>query len=170
MTVEDCEAVSRTVSPVLDVADPIAHAYRLEVSSPGMDRPLVRSSDFGRYAGHRVKVELAMPVAGRRRFKGTLVGVEGSCVRIQQEGAPGEAAEDVLLPIMDIAEAKLVLTDALIAEALKRGKAAERAARRRPSRRSAGSDAETEMTKAKPETNLEMNIEARPAGNDNEGV
>jgi ribosome maturation factor RimP len=170
MTVEDCEAVSRAVSPVLDVADPIDRAYRLEVSSPGMDRPLVRSSDFERYAGHRVKVELALPVAGRRRFKGTLLGVEGSCVRIRQDGAPGEAVEDVILPIVDIAEAKLVLTDALIAEALKRGKAAERAARRGPSRRGAGLDAEIEMTKAKLETNLETNIGARPVGNDNEGV
>jgi ribosome maturation factor RimP len=167
MTVEDCEAVSRTVSPVLDVADPIAHAYRLEVSSPGMDRPLVRSSDFERYAGHRVKIELAMPVAGRRRFKGTLVGIEGSSVHIRQEGGAGEAAEDVLLPVMDIAEARLLLTDALIAEALKRGKAAERAARRGPSRRSTGSNTETEMAEAKSETNLETNMAARPAGNDN---
>jgi ribosome maturation factor RimP len=167
MTVEDCEAVSRTVSPVLDVADPIAHAYRLEVSSPGMDRPLVRSSDFERYAGHRVKVELAMPIAGRRRFKGTLVGIEDSCVHIRQDGATGEAAEDVLLPIMDIAEARLLLTDALIAEALKRGKAAERAVRRGPSRRSTESNPETEMAEAKPETKLETNMAARPAGNDN---
>ena len=169
MTVEDCEAVSRAVSPALDVADPIERAYRLEVSSPGMDRPLVRSSDFERYAGHRVKVELAVPVSGRRRFKGTLVGLEGSCVRLRQEGVSGEAAEEVLLPIMDVAEAKLVLTDALITEALKRGKAAERAARRGASIRSAGSDAETE-SKAKLETSLETNIGARPAGNDNEGV
>ena len=123
MTVEDCETVSRALSPVLDVADPIDHAYRLEVSSPGLDRPLVRSSDFERYAGHRVKVELAMPLAGRRRFKGTLLGIENSCARVRQDESQGQPA-DVLLPIGDMAEAKLVLTDALIAESLKRGKAA----------------------------------------------
>src|SRR6187402_2251115 len=81
MTVEDCEAISRALSPVLDAANPIDHGYRLEVSSPGLDRPLVRSSDFDRYAGHRVKVELAMPIAGRRRFKGILLGVENACAR-----------------------------------------------------------------------------------------
>src|SRR6185312_3907418 len=93
MTVEDCEEVSRAVSPVLDVADPIDRAYRLEVSSPGMDRPLVRSSDFERYAGHRVKVELGAPLAGRRRFKGTLLGLEGSRVRIRPDDGSGAGTE-----------------------------------------------------------------------------
>src|SRR5499427_994261 len=130
MTVEDCEAVSRALSPVLDVADPIDRAYRLEVSSPGMDRPLVRRSDFERFAGHRLKVEMAAATDGRRRFHGLLLGVEGEAARIRRDdAAPGEATE-LLLPIEEIAEAKLVLTEALIAESLRRGKAAEPAARR----------------------------------------
>ena len=124
MTIEDCETVSRALSPVLDVADPIDRAYRLEVSSPGIDRPLVRRSDFERYAGNRVKIEMAVAVEGRRRFRGFLLGADGDGARIRRDDAtPGETAE-VLLPIDDMAEAKLVLTDALIAESLRRGKAA----------------------------------------------
>jgi ribosome maturation factor RimP len=131
MSVEDCEAVSRALSPVLDVADPIDRAYRLEVSSPGMDRPLVRRSDFERFAGHRLKVEMAAAIDGRRRFHGLLLGVEGEAARIRRDdAAPGEATE-IVLPIEDMAEAKLVVTDALIAESLRRGKAAQREARRR---------------------------------------
>jgi ribosome maturation factor RimP len=130
MTVEDCEAVSRSLSPVLDVADPIDRPYRLEVSSPGMDRPLVRRSDFARFAGHRIKVEMAVAIDGRRRFRGVLLGVEDGAARLRRDdAAPGEA-DEVLLPIEEMAEAKLVLTDSLIAESLRRGKAAERAARR----------------------------------------
>src|SRR6266576_3999298 len=74
MTVEDCEAVSRALSPVLDIADPIDRGYRLEISSPGIDRPLVRRSDFDRYAGNVLKVEMSVAVDGRRRFRGLLVG------------------------------------------------------------------------------------------------
>jgi ribosome maturation factor RimP len=126
MTIDDCEAVSRALSPVLDVADPIGRPYRLEISSPGMDRPLVRRSDFERYCGQRIKVEMAAAVEGRRRFRGVLLGTQGDTVRLHREDtAPGERAE-ALLPIENIAEAKLMLSDALIAEALKRGKAAER--------------------------------------------
>jgi ribosome maturation factor RimP len=160
MTVEDCEAVSRAVSPVLDVADPIDHAYRLEVSSPGMDRPLVRSSDFERYAGHRVKVELGAPLAGRRRFKGTLLGLERSCVRIRPDDGRGAGAEDVVLPIDDVAEAKLVLTDTLIAEALKRRKAAERAAQRGDSSRGSELDADD---------GISQNQARRQPGSDHKG-
>lgn len=126
MTIDDCEAVSRALSPVFDVEDPIDRAYRLEISSPGIDRPLVRRSDFARYAGHVVKVEMAMPIDGRRRFRGVLLGVEGDAARIRRDNAgPGEAA-DVVLPIEEMTEARLVLTDALVAELLKRGKAAAR--------------------------------------------
>jgi ribosome maturation factor RimP len=127
MTIEDCEDVSRALSPVLDVADPLDAAYRLEISSPGIDRPLVRRSDFERFAGHQIKVEMEVPVAGRRRFRGLLIGAQGeaACIR-RDDAAPDEA--EVLLPIGDMAEARLVLTDALIAESLRRGKAAERAA------------------------------------------
>ncbi len=130
MTVEDCEAVSRALSPVLDVADPIERAYRLEVSSPGLDRPLVRRSDFERFAGHQVKIELATAIDGRRRFRGLLLGVDGDRARLRGDDAASGEATEVSLPIEDMAEARLVLTDALIAESLRRGKAAERAARR----------------------------------------
>ena len=126
MTVEDCEAVSRALSPVLDVADPIDRAYRLEISSPGMDRPLVRRSDFERFAGHELKVELAVAIDGRRRFRGLLLGVDGEAARIRRHDAAPDEADEVLLPIEDMAEAKLVLTDALIAESLRRGKESRR--------------------------------------------
>jgi ribosome maturation factor RimP len=122
MNVDDCEAVSRALSPVLDVADLIDRAYRLEISSPGLDRPLVRRSDFERYAGQLVKIEMATPIDGRRRFRGTLIGVEEDNARIRRDdAAEGEAAE-IALPIGEMDEAKLVLTDALIAQSLRRGK------------------------------------------------
>jgi ribosome maturation factor RimP len=129
MSIDDCEAVSRALSPVLDVADPVDRAYRLEISSPGLDRPLVRRSDFERHAGSAVKVEMAVPIEGRRRFRGTLLGAEDEAAHIRRDdAAPGEAA-DVLLPIAEMAEAKVVLSDDEIAQSLRRGKAAERAAR-----------------------------------------
>ena len=128
MLVEDCEAASRALSPVLDEADPVDRAYRLELSSPGIDRPLVRRSDFDRYAGNVVKIEMTVAVDGRKRFRGMLLGTEGHVARVRRDDvAPGEP-DQILLPIEDMAEAKLVLTDALIAEALKRGKQSEPAA------------------------------------------
>src|SRR3984957_582685 len=126
MLVEDCEAVSRALSPVLDAADPIDRAYRLEVSSPGIDRPLVRRSDFERYAGHLVKIEMAVAHQGRKRFRGTLGGVEGDAVRLHRDDARAGEDVDASLVMEDIAEARLVLTDELIAESMRRGKAAER--------------------------------------------
>src|ERR1700689_1644286 len=87
MAIEDCEAASRALSPVLDVADPIEGAYQLEISSPGIDRPLVRHSDFDRYAGHVAQVEMTVPVDGRRRFRGQLLGTEGDNVRIRRSDA-----------------------------------------------------------------------------------
>jgi ribosome maturation factor RimP len=128
MSVDDCEDVSRALSPVLDVADPIERAYRLEISSPGIDRPLVRKSDFDRYAGHVVRIEMTMPVEGRKRFKGALAGTDGNAARLVRDDAEGEDAT-VLLPIEDMGEAKLVLTDELVTEALRREKAAKREAR-----------------------------------------
>src|SRR6476660_3226760 len=121
MTIEDCELASRTLSPVLDVADPIEGPYRLEISSPGIDRPLVRRSDFDRYAGHVAHVEMLVLVDGRRRFRGELAGTDGDCVRLRRSDAAGEPLE-VLLRIDDMMEARLVLTDALIAESLRRSK------------------------------------------------
>ena len=89
LAIEDCEAASRALSPVLDVADPIEGAYRLEISSPGIDRPLVRRSDFDRYAGHVAQVEMLAPIDGRRRFRGELLGTEGECVRLRCERSGG---------------------------------------------------------------------------------
>jgi ribosome maturation factor RimP len=126
MTIEDCEACSRALSPVLDAADPVDRAYRLELSSPGIDRPLVRQSDFERYAGNLVKIEMAVAAHGRKRFRGQLLGVEGHLARVQRDDAPAGEPPDVMLPIEDMAEARLVLTDALVAESLRRGKQAER--------------------------------------------
>jgi ribosome maturation factor RimP len=123
MTIEDCETVSRALSPVLDVSDPIDRAYRLEISSPGLDRPLVRRSDFERHAGNTIKVEMAVAVEGRRRFRGSLIGTEGDIARLRRDNAAPDEPSEVLLPIGDMAEAKVTLSDELIAEALKRGKA-----------------------------------------------
>ncbi|MDP4025523.1 ribosome maturation factor RimP [Methylobacterium sp. NEAU 140] len=122
-TIDDCEAVSRAISPILDLDDPVGGAYNLEVSSPGIDRPLVRVSDFSRWAGHEAKVELAVPLDGRKRFRG-IIGTpdaEGRTVPIDlpdvKEGLPSR----ILLPLASLAEAHLVLTDALIRESLRRG-------------------------------------------------
>ncbi|HWI27010.1 MAG TPA: ribosome maturation factor RimP [Stellaceae bacterium] len=109
MTVDDCADISRTVSALLDVADPIAGAYTLEVSSPGIDRPLVRREDFARFAGFEARVELNEAHDGRRRFRGKLLGVEGDTVRLLVDDAP------VALPLAAVTRAKLVLTDELLA-------------------------------------------------------
>jgi ribosome maturation factor RimP len=162
MTIDDCETLSRALSPVLDVADPIERAYRLEISSPGLDRPLVRRSDFERHTGHTIKVEMAIAVEGRRRFRGSLIGTEGDNARLHRDPvAPGEAPE-VLLPIGDMAEAKVTLTDAVISESLKRGKTQLRET----------SDDETSGRKPKPWRDSRRNRadhsgakQFRPAGN-----
>ena len=128
MAIEDCEAVSRALSPVLDVADPVDRAYRLEISSPGIDRPLVRRSDFDRYAGSRVRIELSMPIEGRRRFRGVLTGTDGDAARLtRDDAAPGETPE-VLLPIDAMTDAKIMLSDDVITASLRRGKQSERGA------------------------------------------
>ncbi len=129
MTVEDCESISRTFSPVLDTADLIESAYRLEVSSPGIDRPLVRKSDFDRFAGYLVKIEMEIPVGGRKRFRGELAGTEGDNARLHRDDAGADEEADVLLPIDEMSEAKLVLTDDLVTQALRGEKAAKRATR-----------------------------------------
>lgn len=125
--ITDCERLSKDVSPVLDVEDPIVQAYTLEMSSPGIDRPLVRVGDFDRWAGHEMRVEMAVAQAGRKRYRGILLGTEGQQAKLRRtDAAPGEEA-DVLLPIEEIGEARLVLTDELIREALRRAKQAGRA-------------------------------------------
>jgi ribosome maturation factor RimP len=121
ITIDDCEIISKQVSPVLDVADPVSGAYRLEVSSPGIDRPLVRPSDFEDWSGHEVKIELTEPVGGRRKFKGMLEGFEDGEVRIEAD--TGEhGIQHLGLPVHLISDAKLVLTDELVREALTRAK------------------------------------------------
>lgn len=119
-TIDDCEATSRALSPILDVEDPIQGAYRLEVSSPGIDRPLARRSDIERAVGHEAKIEMNLMIEGRKRFRGILEAVESDAVKLKS--TDGKA--DALLPLNEIADAKLVLTDALIEEALRRDKKA----------------------------------------------
>ncbi|MBI2719990.1 MAG: ribosome maturation factor RimP [Rhizobiales bacterium] len=118
-SIDDCATVSRQISPMLDVADVIATRYHLEVSSPGIDRPLVRATDFESWAGHEVKIEMAVPVAGRKRFKGMLEGYHDGEVRLFIEDPEGASKEPVLVgvPFADIGEARLVLTDELIVAA-----------------------------------------------------
>ena len=121
LTIEDCETISRDISPLLDVHDPIAGRYRLEVSSPGIDRPLVRPSDFEDWSGYEAKIELKEPIDGRKRFRGTLEGFEDGEVRIAVD--LDQMGRTVIgLPVGLVGEAKLVLTDELIREALRRAK------------------------------------------------
>lgn len=114
-SIDDCEKFSRAISPMLDVADIVSTRYQLEISSPGIDRPLVRHEDFERWAGHEAKIEMAVPVAGRKRFKGTLEGAADGEVRLFIENPEG-GKEPLLIgvPFADIGEAKLTLTDELI--------------------------------------------------------
>jgi ribosome maturation factor RimP len=116
-SVEDCAAVSRAVSPVLDLEDPISTAYNLEVSSPGIDRPLVRKGDFERWGGHEAKLELDPPIDGRKRFRGIILNVEGDEVVLKLK----DAVIEVRLPLADLADAHLVMTDELVRESLRRG-------------------------------------------------
>ncbi len=115
--IDDCAAISTAVSAALDVADPIAEAYTLEVSSPGIDRPLTRLGDFDRWAGHEARIETSEAIDGRRRFRGVLQGTEDGEVLIEIAGEAGPVT--IGLGFDWLADAKLVLTDALIAEALR---------------------------------------------------
>jgi len=126
MTIDDCEAVSRELSPLLDAHDVVPDAYRLEISSPGIDRPLVRASDFEDWAGHEAKVELREPVDGRRRFQGRLEGFEDEEVRIEVE-LDQTGRTTIGFPLSLVSEARLVMTEELIREALSRAKKQGRA-------------------------------------------
>ncbi|WP_428394567.1 ribosome maturation factor RimP [Lichenicoccus sp.] len=108
--VADCEAISRAISAVLDVDDPIPGPWELEVSSAGIDRPLTREKDWNRFSGHQVKAEVNMPIDGRKRFAGIVLGAEGGAARLRLEDGT-----EVALPMADLRRARLVLTDALIA-------------------------------------------------------
>src|SRR5215208_3052119 len=116
MSVEDCEAVSRALSPVFDLEDPVERAYNLEISSPGIDRPLVRRQDFERWTGYEAKIEMAVPLAGRKRFRGIIRGVEGETVAIELPDVKEGEERLARLPLSDLAEARLVLTEDLMRE------------------------------------------------------
>jgi ribosome maturation factor RimP len=122
MTVEDCADVSRQLSPLLDAHDPIAGRYTLEISSPGIDRPLARPSDFVAWAGHEARIETKELLGGRRRFRGILKGLAGNDVQIEVSADQG--GPEMSVPVGSIAEARLVLTDELIRDTLRRAKKA----------------------------------------------
>jgi ribosome maturation factor RimP len=127
MSVEDCKTVSQSLSPLLDVHDPMpGSSYRLQVSSPGIDRPLVRPSDFNQWAGFECKIEMRELVGGRRRFRGTLEGLDDGEVRIEIDLAK-EGRQVLGLPLGLIGEARLVLTDDLVRESLRRAKRQDKA-------------------------------------------
>jgi ribosome maturation factor RimP len=112
MTVDDCADISHAVSALLDAEDPIPDAYNLEVSSPGLDRPLVRPADFVRFVGEEIKLETRLPIDGRRRFAGVLQGMDSDQVLLKMD-----KDEQVALPFADIAKANIVITDALLKRA-----------------------------------------------------
>jgi ribosome maturation factor RimP len=116
MTVADCAKISRAISAILDVEDPIKGTYTLEVSSPGLDRPLVRERDFTRFAGSTAKVEMAHAIDGQRRFKGLLNGIDGGMVKMEVDG------KSIDLPLDDVVRAKLVITDEMLAAAKQQGR------------------------------------------------
>src|SRR5262249_3913588 len=143
MTVEDCEEVSKAVSPVLDVEDPVDKAYHLEISSPGIDRPLVRKSDFQAALGHVVKLETSILVGDRKRFRGKIAGVDADGFVIERDVPAYGEEPSTRVPFKAVAEARLVLTDDLIRAALKEDKKArqERKKERRASKDSKDHDA-----------------------------
>ena len=110
LTIADCAALSRRLSDMLDAADPIEEAYRLEVSSPGIDRPLTRLKDFEDWKGHEARIKLAEPIEGRKQLTGTLEGVQGDVISIDVNGF-----RPMAVPFSGVASAKLTLTDELIA-------------------------------------------------------
>ncbi len=140
LTIEDCETISREISPLLDVHDPIAGSYRLEVSSPGIDRPLVRPSDFEDWSGYEAKIELKEPIDGRKRFRGTLEGFEDGEVRIAVD--LDQIGRTVIgLPVGLVGEAKLVLDRRIDPRGLAPRKEEQREERRRRVAKNGSSDA-----------------------------
>lgn len=129
MDVDGCEEVSRAVSPALDVEDPIDKAYHLEISSPGIDRPLVRRGDFVAATGHLARMETTLPVSGRKRFRGRIVAADEDSVTIERDQAAYGEEPTVRIPFDALADARLILTDDLIREALRKDKEARLAAK-----------------------------------------
>ena len=125
MTVEDCEEVSTAVSPVLDVEDPIDREYHLEVSSAGIDRPLVRKSDFVRWQGHLVKCETSIMIGNRKRFRGKILESNADGFTLERDQVAYGEEQKVEIPFTALSDAKLILTDDLIRDALRADKAAK---------------------------------------------
>jgi ribosome maturation factor RimP len=123
MSVADCEAVSRAVSPVLDLEDPLPQAYNLEVSSPGIDRPLVRAGDIARWTGYEAKVEMRVPQGTRKRYRGMVEALDGDRLVLRLPDVKEGLDPVARLPLAEIGEARLVLTDDLVRESLRRGTA-----------------------------------------------
>ena len=139
MTVTDCEELSRTLSPLLDVEDPIGRAYHLEISSPGVDRPLVRKSDFADWQGHLVKIETAVLIGQRKRFRGRIAELYEDGILIERDTATYGDEPTVRIPFDALSEANLILTDDLIRDALRRDKA-ERSERKKAARQTEPTD------------------------------
>ena len=123
MNVAGCEEISRAISPILDIEDPIDRNYHLEISSPGIDRPLVRKSDFATWAGYIAKLETRQMINGRKRYKGQILSVDGDEITFRREAPAKDEDPEFVIPVSEIKDAKLVLTDDLIDQALKRDKA-----------------------------------------------
>jgi len=128
MDVEGCEAVSVAISPVLDVEDPIDREYHLEVSSPGIDRPMVRKSDFARWTGHLVKCETSIMIDNRKRFRGKITEATDEGFTIERDQVAYGEEPRVTIPFSALAEGKLILTDDLIRDALRADKLAKQQA------------------------------------------
>jgi ribosome maturation factor RimP len=166
MSIDDCERASMALSPVFDIEEPMAQAYRLEISSPGIDRPLVRESDFLRAIGHEARIELAIPLDGRKRFRGRIEavtpGLNGPSARVALI-ADDKSETHADLPIRAMADARLVLTDALIRAALRREKAALKEARREASgTRDAGPNTKPAPSPKRSRTTRNSRPAARP--------
>ncbi|MBB3355159.1 MULTISPECIES: ribosome maturation factor RimP [Rhizobium] len=125
MTVQDCEEVSMAISPVLDVEDPIDKEYHLEVSSPGIDRPMVRKSDFVRWQGHLVKCETSIMIGNRKRFRGKIVEADADGFTLERDQVAYGEEQKVIIPFTALSDAKLILTDDLIRDALRADKLAK---------------------------------------------
>ena len=127
INVSECETVSRALSPLLDIEEPIQGNYHLEVSSPGIDRPLVRISDFDTWAGHVAKLETDQMINGRKRYKGTILSTDGNIITFKRDEVKQDEDAEFTIDIADIANVKLILTDDLIREALRRDKSLRQA-------------------------------------------
>jgi ribosome maturation factor RimP len=130
ITVQDCEEISRAISPALDVEDPIELAYHLEVSSPGIDRPLVRRDDFAAAVGHAAKIETSVMVGDKRRFRGKITAVDADHFTLERDLASYGDEPQVRIPFDVLTDARLILTDSLIREALAKDNRDKKAARR----------------------------------------